>query len=91
MLNNLINKFSGNNLTLKQLVEQLDLANLKENGEGDIHFKVYDRHNYAIYGGALNDCELDELLKQYGKAKVYDFSLIFDNLSIDTYISIELR
>lgn len=91
MLNNLINKFSGNNLTLDQLVEHLDLANLKENREGDIHFKVYDRHNYAIYGGALNDCELDDLLKQYGKAKIYEFSLTFDNLSIDTYISIELR
>jgi hypothetical protein len=48
MLNNLINKFSGNNLTLNQLVEHLDLANLKENGESNIHFKVYDRHNYAI-------------------------------------------
>lgn len=91
MLNNLINKFSGNNLTLNQLVEHLDLANLKENGEGNIHFKVYDRHNYAIYGGALNDCELDGLLKQYGKAKIYDLSLIFSNLSKETYVSIELR
>lgn len=90
MLNNLINKFSGNNLTLNQLVEQLDLANLKENG-GDIHFKVYDRHNNLIYGGALADCNITNLLERCQKAKIYDLSLIFSNLSKETYISIELR
>lgn len=63
MLNNLINKFSGNNLTFNQLVERLDLANLKENG-GDIHFKVYDRHNDLIYGGALADYNITNLLER---------------------------
>lgn len=90
MVNNLINKFSGNNLTFNQLVERLDLANLKENG-GDIHFKVYDRHNNLIYGGALADCNITNLLERCQKAKIYDLSLIFSNLSKETYISIELR
>lgn len=91
MLNNLINKFSGNNLTLNQLVERLDLANLKENKGNDIYFKVYDRHNNLIYGGVLADCNITNLLERCQKAQIYDLSLIFSNLSKETYISIELR
>ena len=89
MLNNLIDKLSGNDLTLSQLAEHLDLTNA-QNIDGNISFKIYNTDG-VIFDGLIEDCLLNKLLKIYGADKVDRVSLNFDNFSIDAYIEIELN
>lgn len=89
MLNILIDKLSGNDLTLNQLAEHLDLTNA-QNIDGNIRFKIYNTDG-VIFDGLIEDCLLNKLLKKYGADEVDRVSLNFDNFSIDAYIEIELN
>lgn len=89
MLNNLIDKLSGNDLNLNQLAEHLDLTNA-QNIDSNIRLKIYNTDG-VIFDDLIEDCLLNKLLKKYGADEVDHVSLNFDNFSIDAFIEIELN
>lgn len=90
MLNNLIKNFAGNDFNLSQLINVLNLKNIKDDDDADFIYLRILKDNFFI-DGTLSEFSIEKVLQQYGKSKVRNLSLSFDNSFIETHIIIELR
>ena len=91
MINNLMDALTGNDFNLRQLVKTLALNRVKPNDNADcIRLKITN-DNETIFEGLLSEILVENLLKHYGDAEIWDFSLTFKNSFVKADISIELR
>lgn len=82
---------TGDDFNLRQLVKTLALNRVKPNDNADcIRLKITN-DNETVFEGLLSELLVENLLKHYGDAEIWDFSLTFKNSFVKTDISIELR
>lgn len=91
MINNLMNALTGNDFNLKQLVKTLALNRVKPTDNADCVRLKITNDGETIFEGLLSEVLVENLLKHYGDAEIWDFSLTFKNSFVKTDISIELR
>lgn len=91
MINNLMDALTGNDFNLRQLVKTLALNRVKPNDNTDcIRLKITN-DDETVFEGLLSELLVENLLKHYGDAEIWDFSLTFKNSFVKVDLSIELR
>lgn len=82
---------TGNDFNLRRLVKTLALNRVKPNDNADcIRLKITN-DNETVFEGLLSELLVEGLLKHYGDAEIWDFSLTFKNSFVKVDLSIELR
>lgn len=91
MINNLMDALTGNDFCLRQLVKVLALKGVKPTDNADcIRLKITN-DDEIVFEGLLSELLVENLLKHYGDAEIWDFSLTFKNSFVKVDLSIELR
>lgn len=91
MINNLMDALAGNDFNLRQLVKTLALKRVKPTDNADLVRLKITKDDKTIFEGVLSELLVEKLLEHYGDAEIWNFSLTFENLFVETDISIELR
>lgn len=91
MINNLMNALAGNDFNLRQLVKILALKGVKPADNADCVRLKITNDGETIFEGLLSEVLVENLLKHYGDAEIWEFSLTFKNSFIKVDLSIELR